>query len=224
MNLLVISGGRHPYHESTPILEQFLKAAGHEVEATEEASVLASNKMGDYDAVVFNTRREAELTLATNEQTALTQFIGSGKGFLCIHIAGCRPESWPQYHDITGGGWVTGESMHPPYGQFTVTVKDSSHPCAGGINDFVTNDELYMKLAWKSGNHVFLTADAQEGTHPWGGKPTPMPGGTFPLAWTRTYGNGRVFKTTLGHNGLSFQTSQFQRLILNGVAWATAKD
>ena len=31
MNLLVISGGRHPYEESTPILESFLKGAGHEV-------------------------------------------------------------------------------------------------------------------------------------------------------------------------------------------------
>ena len=210
MKLLVVSGGRHPYHESTPILEDFLKAAGHEVTVTEDASILASDQMRGYDGLVFNTRREAELTLAANERVGMTRFIGGGKGFVCIHIAGCRPESWPEYHDVTGGGWVTGASTHPPYGQFAVNVTQSDHPCADGISDFVTNDELYTKLALKPGNDVFLTAD--------------LDGEARPMAWTRKYGNGRVFKTALGHNGLSFQTPQFQRLILNGVSWVTSRD
>ena len=209
MNLLVISGGQHPYHESTPVLEDFLKAGGHEVRVTEDAGVLESDGMKDYDALVFNTRREGELTLAKDEQVALTQFIGGGKGFVCIHIAGCRPEGWPEYHDITGGGWISGTSTHPPYGQFAVEVKDTGHPCAEGITDFVTNDELYTKLGWKLGNDVFLTAELEGEAHP--------------IAWTRVYGSGRVFKTTLGHNGLSFQTPQLQRLILNGVRWVTGE-
>ena len=43
------------------------------------------------------------------------------------------------------------------------------------------------------------------------------------VAWTRKYGKGRVFKTTLGHDGLAFRTPEFQRLILNGVDWVTAE-
>ena len=39
MKLLVLSGGRHPYEESTPVLNDFLKAAGHDVTITEDASV-----------------------------------------------------------------------------------------------------------------------------------------------------------------------------------------
>lgn len=207
MNLLVISGGEHPYHESTPVLEDFLQSAGHQVQVTEDAGVLLSEGMKDYDALVFNTRREGELTLAKDEQVALTQFIGGGKGFVCIHISGCLPESWPAYHDIAGGGWISGASTHPPYGQFAVKTKDTGHPCAEGITEFVTNDELYTKLGWKPGNEVFLTAELEGEAHP--------------MAWTRIYGKGRVFNTTLGHNGLSFQTPQFQRLVLNGVAWVT---
>ena len=209
MNLLVISGGEHPYHESTPVLEDFLKAGGHEVQVTEDAGVLISDGMKDYDALVFNTRREGKLTLTKDEQMALTQFIGGGKGFVCIHISGCRPESWHAYHDIAGGGWISGVSTHPPYGQFAVKVEDSGHPCAEGITDFVTNDELYTKLGWKPDNDVFLIAD--------------LDGEAPPMAWTRDFGNGRVFNTTLGHNGLSFQTPQFQRLVLNGVGWVTGK-
>ncbi|MCI0438532.1 MAG: ThuA domain-containing protein [Chloroflexi bacterium] len=223
MNLLVLSGGRHPYAESTPILEEFLKAAGHDPHVTEDASILASDNMREFDALVFNTRREGDMLLARDEQIGLTRFVGGGKGFVCIHISGCRPAEWPEFHDVTGGGWITGTSFHPPYGQFNVNVKNAKHPCAKGISDFMTNDELYMGIAVKPGNDVFLTGDAKDGTFMWGGKETFMPGGTFALAWTRVYGSGKVFKTTLGHNGLSFQTPQFQKLILNGVEWVTSK-
>ena len=208
MKLLVISGGsRHPYEESTPVLESFLTAAGHQVTVTEDTATLAAPDMGENDGLVFNTRREGELTLKPEEQVGLTRFVGSGKGFVCIHISGCRPECWPEYHDVTGGGWITGSSTDRPYGEFQVNVSKVDHPCADGLSGFATHDELYMKLGWKPGNEVFLTAE--------------LDGEVHPLAWTRSYGNGRVFNTTLGHDGLSFQTPEFQRLVLNGVAWAT---
>lgn len=224
MNLLVLSGGRHPYEESTPILRDFLQGDGHEVQTTEDPSVLTTDAMQDFDALVFNTRREQEITLSDDQQVALTQFVGGGKGFVCIHISGCRPESWPEYHDVTGGGWITGESCHPPYGQFKVNVSNPDHPCAQGITDFVTNDELYIQLGWRPGNDVFLTAELEEGTHTFAGRSMLMAGGIYPMAWTRNYGNGRVFKTTLGHNGLSIRNEQFHRMLLNGVNWATNKD
>ena len=90
MSLLVLSGGRHPYHESTPILGDFLSKAGHEVTITEDAAVLGrAADLSGYDAVVFNTRREAlpempDLTLSTAEQEGLKAFIRSGKGFVCL--------------------------------------------------------------------------------------------------------------------------------------------
>jgi uncharacterized protein len=232
MRLLVISGGRHPYGESTPVLEGFLKAAGHDVTVTEDAAVLANSAdMRGYDALVFNTRREnlsdfGNLALSKDEQSGLKEFISSGKGFVCLHISTCLSDTWPEYHEITGGGWITGTSFHPPYGEFTVNVSNSSHPGVRGLSDFVTNDELYMGLAIKAGNQVFITGDAEDGTHPWGPerKPTYMPGGTFPLGWTRQYGQGKVFVLLLGHDGRSFQTPEFQKIVLNGVEWATAVD
>jgi type 1 glutamine amidotransferase len=232
MKLLVLSGGRHPYAESTPVLEGFLKSAGHDVTITEDASILANSaNMSGYDALVFNTRREnlpdfGDFALSENEQRGLKEFIRSGKGFICLHISTCLPNAWPEYHEITGGGWITGKSFHPPYGKFTVNVSNSSHPGVRGISDFVTSDELYMGLAIKDGNEVFITGDAEDGTHPWGPerKPTHMPGGTFPLGWTRQYGNGKVFVLLLGHDGQSFKTPEFQKIVLNGVDWATSVD
>jgi type 1 glutamine amidotransferase len=230
MKVLVLSGGRHPYHESTPILGDFLSKAGHEVTITEDASVLAhAADMGRYDVLVFNTRREAlpdvgDLTLSQAEQDGLKAFIRSGKAFICLHISTCLPKAWPEYHAITGGGWITGTSFHPPYGEFTVHVSAPGHRGVRGVSDFTTLDELYMGLAFTDGNDVFITADAAEGTHPWGPdrRPKHMPGGTFPLGWTRQYEDGKVFVLLLGHDGRSFQTPAFQQLVLNGVDWATA--
>ena len=230
MKLLVISGGRHPYEESTPVLEGFLRSAGHDITVTEDASILSrSSDLNAFDALVFNTRREnvanfADMALAKGEQDGMKEFINSGKGFVCLHISGCRPSEWAEFHDITGGGWISGTSFHPPYGQFTVNVSQASHVGVAGVSDFSTNDELYMGLAIKNGNDVFLTGTTQDGTHPWGPDraPTSMPGGTFPLGWTRTYGQGKVFVLLLGHDGQSFQTPEFQKIVLNGVDWATA--
>ena len=230
MKLLVISGGRHPYEESTPVLEHFLKGAGHDITVTEDSSVLANaSDMNSYDALVFNTRREnvpdfGDWALSTKEQNGMKDFISSGKGFVCLHISTCLPADWPEYHDITGGGWISGTSFHPPYGRFTVNISNSSHPGVNGVAEFDTDDELYMGLAITEGNDVFLTGHAENGTHPWGPDRAPkeMPGGTFPLGWTRRYGQGKVFTLLLGHDGKSFESREFQQMVLNGVNWSTA--
>jgi type 1 glutamine amidotransferase len=230
MNLLVISGGSHPYEESTPILEEFLKAAGHDLTVTEDASVLAdSDKMNSYDALVFNTMRAGENGMTKDEQAGMTSYIEGGKGFVCIHISGSASEDWFEYYNITGGGWVPGKSYHPPYGKFTVNVKNANHAGAQSISDFETNDEFYLgNLEYKEdgGNDVFLTSDFEGGVLPRnavGREPIEMAGGTYPLGWTRSFGSGKVFVTLLGHNGLSFKTPEFQKIILNGVDWATNK-
>ena len=145
-----------------------------------------------------------------------------------MHSCGeCASEDWPEYYDITGGGWVLGKSTHPPYGRFSVNVADPAHPGARGISDFVINDELYMDLELRDGNVVFLTADFDEANYARDNPQVELgrwSGGTFPLAWTRTFGSGRVFATMLGHDGRSFGTPEFQRIVLNGVDWVTRED
>ena len=230
MKLLIISGGRHPYEESTPILEGFLKSAGHDVTATEDSSVLAdASGMAPYDALVFNTRREnaadfAEMKLSETEQNGIINYVKSGKGFVCLHISGCGSDYWSEFANITGGGWVSGTSFHPPYSNFAVKVSQPGHVGVADVSDFDTDDELYMGIDYKDGNDIFLTGTSEEGTWPWGPDraPTHMPAGTFPLAWTRSYGDGKVFTLLLGHDGKSFQSPEFQKIVLNGVDWATA--
>ncbi len=223
MKLLVVSGGRHPYEETTPILKQMLINAGHEVEVTDESSILSRpDELHLFDVLVFNTLRIEDKVLKEDEQMGMKDFISGGKGFVCIHISGCIPDEWTEYRQITGGGWVMDTSYHPPFGNVTVNIEDNLHPGVEGVSDFSTNDELYMGMEYSDDNHVFITADSVEGHYLWRGESMFMSGGTFPLGWTRNYGEGRVFVTLLGHNGLSFKNTEFQRIILNGVQWAAS--
>ena len=94
MNLLLISGGRHPYEESTPILENFLREAGHSVEVRWDTDALDElNSLAAYDALVFNTLRYGETALTKLQQDNVSNFIFNGKSFICIHISGCAPEA-----------------------------------------------------------------------------------------------------------------------------------
>jgi len=164
MKLLVISGGRHPYEESTPVLERFLKGAGHDITVTEDPSVLANAPdLNSYDALVFNTRREnipdfGEWALSSSEQNGMKDFISSGKGFVCLHISTCLPGGWPEYHDITGGGWISGTSFHPPYGRFTVNISNSGHPGVNGVAN--STPTTSFTWAWQSPRETTCSSPA----------------------------------------------------------------
>src|SRR5919106_2932169 len=95
---------------------------------------------------------------------------------------------------------------------------------SGGRHPYHESTPILSDVLRKAGHAVTITADAAEGTHPWGPerRPKHTPGGTFPLGWTWAYGDGKVCVLLLGHDGRSFQTPAFQQLVLNGVDWATA--
>ncbi len=139
----------------------------------------------------------------------MKRFISSGEGFICIHVAGCAPDNWPEYSDVTGGGWDIVESFHRPYEKFTVNVSNTNHPGAKDVSDFITSDELYMMF--EDGNDYFVTADAPEGTHLSGGGPKQTTGGTFSLGWTRRYGEGRVFTVDKIPSGLKIVLKNIRR-------------
>ena len=107
-----------------------------------------------------------------------------------------------------------------------VNVSNAGHKGAAGVAAFSTEDELYMNVAFDESNDVFITANADDGTYPWGPdrEDTFMSGGTYPLGWTRSYGDGKVFVLLLGPRrpqlrdpGVPTNSSQRRRMG-NGVA------
>ena len=44
-----------------------------------------------------------------------------------------------------------------------------------------------------------------------------------PVSWAKDYGDGRMFYTSLGHNGSTWDNKQFEASILNSVRWILRK-
>ena len=73
-------------------------------------------------------------------------------------------------------------------GTYTIKIADKSSPVTSGLEDFDIQDELYSNMQMLPDVKPLATIDYK--------------GTTWPVAWTWTYGKGKVFHTSLGHNAI----------------------
>tara|TARA_B100000029_G_C17263638_1_gene847223 strand:+ start:85 stop:714 length:630 start_codon:yes stop_codon:yes gene_type:complete len=207
MNLLLVTGGKHPYEESTPVLHAFLEEGGHSITVSESAKELAGD-LSSFDAIVLNTLRQTDVTnndLSENQRQGFKKYIEDGGSLLSIHISAASCPDWAEIKKITGGGWILGESWHPPFGWFQVHIDKIDHPIVRGVSDFWTYDECYCGLDLQPDINIFMHGIVEDEKKP--------------LGWTHEYGSGKVVNIALGHAGSSHQHPEFQKLILNALEY-----
>lgn len=207
--LLLVTGGSHPYDETTPVMEDFLSSAGYEVQVSESAAELEDEESAHstYDAIVLNTLRQpaTDNDFTEEQRNGLMGYVWTGGGLVSVHISAASAPDWDEMKKITGGGWILGESWHPPFGWFEVHIGSPDHPLAEGVSRFWTYDECYCGLDIQPGIDVFMHGVVD--------------GDDVPLGWTHGYGEGKVANIALGHAGSSQLHPEFQRLILNSVEY-----
>jgi uncharacterized protein len=206
-------------HDVIPLSKAILSKLGtssgaFEVTATEETSEFSTENLKRYAAVMFYT--SGELPMRGAEKAALLNFVRSGRGFLGVHSATDTFYTWPDYLDLIGGYF----NGHPWHQAVTIEVADPGNPLVAFLgNSLQLADEIYQISDFDHrGSHVLLRLDpssvdlAKEGVHQrfYG----------FPLAWTRTYGAGRVFYTALGHEASVWQDVRYQRMVANAILWS----
>lgn len=87
-------------------------------------------------------------------------------------------------------------------------VKDTEHPITRGVGEFKVTDELYF-TEYAPSVHILLTAQWEEKV--------------YLMAWTKSYGAGRVFYAASGHLLGVFETEGFQKLVIQAVDWASGE-
>jgi type 1 glutamine amidotransferase len=206
-------------HAVLPLSAQILQDVGtrsgaFEVTATEDAAVITREALTRYHAVVFFTT--GELPMSEDQKTALLEFVRSGKGFVGIHSATDTFYKWPEYGALVGAYF----DGHPWHQAVTIRVEDPRHPATIALPaSFGLNDEIYQFRNWSRGDvRVLLSLDPTSiDLTAAGVRRTDR---DFALSWTRTYGQGRVFYTALGHEAAVWQDSRFQQHLLGGIRWA----
>ena len=202
--LLLITGGSHPYDETTPVMNEFLTEAGHNVHVSESAEELEGDLSG-YDAIVLNTLRQpaTDNDLSEAQRDGLMGYVWIGGGLVSVHISAASCPDWSEMKKMTGGGWILGESWHPPFGWFQVHLSNNAHPLAKDVAPFWTYDECYCGLDIQPDIDVFMYGVVEDELKP--------------LGWSCKYGEGDVANIALGHAGSSQHHPEFQQLILNSV-------
>ena len=210
------AGFRHGVLEASHeiVLELAASSGAFDVELTEDMSLLTADNLATFDAVVFYTT--GELPMDASQREALLAFVADGKGFVGIHSATDTFYEWPEYGEMIGGYF----DDHPWHQEITVRVEDSTHPATRHLAaSFVIDDEIYQIKEWaRSDVHVLLSLDT--GSVDLEDERVKRDDGDFALAWTRSYGSGRVFYTALGHEEAVWRDEWFQTHLVEGIRWA----
>jgi uncharacterized protein len=218
--VFLLSGGQrqhHGYREQALYLSGALENTGRfQVTMGEDAAIVETPAFRNYDLLIVSAdRRDPEFKFTPAQQDAIFEFVRSGHGYVSIHAADNAPPDWsPQWKELLGGifSHVGKPDGKPHKGTFTVKIADSASPVTEGLKDFILKDELYANMQMQPDIRPLATIEFE--------------GVAWPVAWTTTFGKGRVFHTSLGHRDFGpdkddpLRDPNLNKLVIQGVEWA----
>jgi len=171
-----------------------------------------AKNLDHFDALFFFTC--GDLPLDDEQKQALLGFVrDDGKGFLGAHSA--TVAEWPAFVEMIGGRF----DGHP-WDQLEAVVKleDGAFPAMLHFPErFRLFDEFYQARDFsRADSHVLLSLDLASVDRTRKG----VLHEDVPLAWTRAYGKGRVFYSSLGHPKASWARADMRLMWLEAVKWA----
>ena len=224
------------------------KSGGFEVTTVEgykqdpkqlDFSFLTPEYLAPFDGVMMMTNGNLPFTDA--QKKMLLDFVRGGKGFIGAHCASLTFYNYPEFGDMLGGYF----NRNLPQGTIAVLkVEDSKHPATKMLGaSWPLVDEFYLfgTAPWDASKpndnidvlfknkipmgfsrdrvHVLLSLDTS--VMDMSKQPNLVKGGDYPQAWTREYGNGRSFYTSLGHRDDIWSSDPvFRAHIAGGIRWA----
>jgi len=208
---VLLIGGDHNFEELAPILKRSLERQEHvSVTVSTNWDELRAGNVSDYDVVVdYLVDYHGEMT--DEQRSGLLSFVRDGGGYVGLHGAaamfgaekGGEDALLDEQKRMLRGRFVD----HADISDVKTEIIDSTHPITAELADFSLVDEPY-ELEYREQEIRVLAQTHHESF------------GQMPVAWTTSYGDGRVFYYSAGHDKQAFQDPHFQQLVRRGVEWA----
>ncbi|MGI2326777.1 ThuA domain-containing protein [Planococcus sp. YIM B11945] len=211
---LIVQGGwdGHEPEQVSAIYKGMLEEENFEVEVADTLDAYAdSEKLKTLDLIVPNwTMGEIDKKYVWN----VSEAVASGVGLAGSHGGMCDSfRNNVDWQFMTGGNWVA----HPGNDgvEYKVNIKQSSSPILEGLNDFtVVSEQYYLHI--DPAVEVLATTrfPVAEGPHSLN-KAVDMP-----VVWTKRWGSGRVFYSSLGHVANIVAMPEVSLIMKRGFLWA----
>lgn len=155
-----------------------------------------------------------------DEGAGFFDWLREGGAFVGIHSATSTLQDNRDYIELIGASarddgpeYASSLYGYGPGRQVTVHVEDPTHPaCTGLPASFRVFDEIReYSESLRANVHVLLSLNR----HPQNGHP-----GDFPVAWTKRFGQGRMFYTSFGHSEEVYSNEYILSHLVGGMRWA----
>jgi len=210
-----------------------------------DMSFLTPEYLAQFDGLMLMTN--GNLPLTGMQKRAIVDYVRNGRALIGVHCASLTLYDYPEFGEVLGGYYrrsivpttMVGRKMgvlkvedpsHPAtrtlggnwtvaeeFYQFGTAVWDASRP----TEQISQVGRLHIPMAFSRDRvHVLLSLDTEK-TDISDLGPEIAKGGDYPQAWSRTFGKGRSFYTSLGHRDDIWSTdANFRAHVSGGIRWA----
>lgn len=209
--LFVYGGwGGHAPDRYRDILVPWLESEGYEVTVSDTLDIYTDEAlMSELDLLVQIWTMG---TITGPQLNGLLKAVENGMGIAGWHGGlGDAFRNSPRYQYMIGGQWVS----HPGNDgtEYRVNITDHADPVVAGLQDFdIVSEQYYMHV---DPNNKVLAATTFNGENDsW------IDGASIPVVWKRSFGSGRVFYTSLGHQPEVYEVPEALTILQRGILWA----
>jgi type 1 glutamine amidotransferase len=238
------AGTYHKWRLTTPVLKRILDETGMfaldvvTVPAVGTEAAGFSPDFSRYRVVVMNYDAPDERWPAALK-TSFENFVKNGGGLVVVHAADNAFPQWTAFNEMTGvGGWRDRNESAGPFWYFrdgrlvsdtapgaagshgirtpyAIDVREPQHPIVKGLPArwMHQGDELYAGLRGPGKNMTVLATAYSDPANKGSGHDEPQ-------LIVVSYGRGRVFHTTLGHDVNAMSSVDFVVTLQRGAEWA----